>query len=380
MKILHICLAAHYTEGMAYQDNQLPDQNAKDGHEVVVVSDCFKYDGSRLIEVQEEDKVLPSGVRLIRLQYDRVINKYISSKVRKVKKLKCIISNEKPQVIVFHGVAGWEMLTSAKYKENHANVKLYIDSHEDFHNSGRFWVSRLIQYRLFNRLIVNRIKRNVDKFLYITYESKNFLSHMYGLREDEMEFYPLGGFIVDRYVKTQCASSIRARHNFLDSDILIIHTGKLDEPKKTRELILAFMKVESQRLKLLIIGSIPKEREQILFPLIERDKRILFLGWKRGEELREYLAGADLYFQPGTQSATMQNAVCSGTPVALYPYPSHTFYQQDNVFYVKDIADYIGVFERILQDDTLLPKMSEASYKIAFEQLDYKVLAARLYV
>jgi hypothetical protein len=53
MKILHACLASHYTEGMSYQDNLLPDQNAHDGHDVTVISDCYVYQNDRLVEVLE---------------------------------------------------------------------------------------------------------------------------------------------------------------------------------------------------------------------------------------------------------------------------------------------------------------------------------------
>ncbi|MDP1194554.1 hypothetical protein, partial [Klebsiella pneumoniae] len=80
---------------------------------------------------------------------------------------------------LFHGVAGWEMLTVFEYKKHYPKVKLYIDSHEDFHNSGKNWVSRLFQYKIFNRLLVAIIKREVDKFLYLSYESRDFLVRMY---------------------------------------------------------------------------------------------------------------------------------------------------------------------------------------------------------
>lgn len=36
---------------MIYQDNQLADQDAADGHEVVVISDCCRYSGNALEKV-----------------------------------------------------------------------------------------------------------------------------------------------------------------------------------------------------------------------------------------------------------------------------------------------------------------------------------------
>ncbi len=379
MKILHICLASHFTEDMTYQDNQLSEQNASDGHSVTVISDCFQFKGSKLVESPEEDRVLGNGVRLIRVKYDLIIHPLISSKVRKVSKLYKIIQDIKPDIILFHGVAGYEMLTVAKYKKNNLKTKLYIDSHEDFHNSGTFWLSRTIQYRIFNRFIVNKIKNKVDKFLYLSYESKDFLKNMYGLDDEKLEFYPLGGAIVEKDNKKKFSQEIRAQHGYTQDDILVLHSGKLVPAKKTKELITSFKSVTNPRLKLIILGSIPTEYSQILDKLIQSDDRINFVGWKEATEVIKYLCAADIYFQPGTQSATMQNAICCGTPVALYPYSSHEPYINNNGFFVSNKNDYIKVFEFILSYPKSLTDMSEASYNIARDLLDYKLLASRLY-
>ena len=380
MNILHVSIASHYTENMTYQDNQLSEQNALDGHSVTVISDCFQFEGSKLVKSIEEDRVLDNGVRLIRVEYNLIIHPLISSKIRKVNKLYKIIQDIKPNVILFHGVAGYEMLTVAKYKKENPKTKLYIDSHEDFHNSGTFWLSRALQYRIFNRFIVNKIKNKVDKFLYLSYESRDFLEKMYGLEDDKLEFYPLGGNIIEKDYKQKFSQEIRAQHGYTEDDILILHSGKLVPGKKTKELIAAFKSVTNSRLKLMIVGSIPTEYFQILDKLIQSDKRINFVGWKSSDDLVKYLCTADLYFQPGTQSATMQNAICCGTPVALYPYSSHQPYIDDNGFFVSNEDDYVRVFESILSDPEILTNMSNASYSIASNLLDYKKLASRLYI
>lgn len=379
MKILHICLASHYTEGMTYQDNQLPDQNSRDGHDIIVVSDCYSYKKGQLIKVAEEDSLLDSGVRLIRFDFDCIINELISTKIKKVKKLNGLLIKEKPDVILYHGAVGWEMLTVAKYKKNNPKIKFYIDSHQDFHNSGTFWFSSFFQYKLFNFYLINKVRKYVDKFLYLSYESREFLTEMYGISNSEMEFFPLGGNIIDRNKKSINSTNIRKKHNFTDDDILIVHSGKLIAEKKTKELINAFKVTDSKKLKLIIIGSIPEQESNILEPLIASDDRIFFLGWKSSEELVEYLCAADMYFQPGTQSATMQNAICCGTPVALYPYKSHEPYLHGNGFFVTDVQSCINVFNKVLNDDGILMEMSEASYIIAEKLLDYKMIASRLY-
>lgn len=378
MKILHVCLASHYTVGMTYQDNQLSDQHAADGHEVVVISDCYRFAGHILEEVEEEDIFLSSGVRLIRMKYDLILNKFISTKVRKVAALKKFLYDFRPDIILFHGVAGWEMLTVSDYKRNHSEVKLYIDSHEDFHNSGTFWLSLFFQYRIFNKIIVNRVRKNVDTFLYLSYESKAFCQEVYGLRDDEMEFYPLGGDIVEPDVKVKLKDEVKVKLGLDKNDVLIVHTGKFAKEKKTQELLESFISINNEKLKLILIGSIPPEMQPVLYPLIESDHRVHFLGWMNSKELVKYLCAADLYVQPGTQSATMQNAICCGAPVALYPYESHVPYVVENGFFIKNKSDYMCVFSGLAEGKFNLGAMSAASYVIAYNLLDYKKLAERL--
>jgi hypothetical protein len=38
MKIVHICLACFYVEGMGYQENLLPKYHVKQGHQVTVLT------------------------------------------------------------------------------------------------------------------------------------------------------------------------------------------------------------------------------------------------------------------------------------------------------------------------------------------------------
>ena len=81
MKILHIALLSHFTCGMAYQDNVLVEINAADGHDVTIISDTMYYKDGVLTDGEEEDIILPDGVRLIRLKYDRIVNSFITEKI-----------------------------------------------------------------------------------------------------------------------------------------------------------------------------------------------------------------------------------------------------------------------------------------------------------
>jgi glycosyltransferase, group 1 family len=379
MRIVHVCLASHYTEGMNYQDNILPDVNSQDGHEVLIISDAQKYIDGKLVDTEEEEKKLKHNLKLIRINFDKIFTKFISEKIRKVKKLYNILENFKPDVILFHGMCAYELLTVSKYKKNHPSIKLYADSHEDFINSARTFFSKNILHRLFYKRIALRCLKNIEKVLYVSKETGMFLHNFYEIPKEKLEFYPLGGFIVEEKEKKIIRGKIRKELEVSEEDLILIHSGKFDKLKKTRELLASFAKIKNKNIHLIIIGSIPNDN-RILYDFIKKDKRVKYLGWKSGDELLEYICASDIYIQPGTQSSTAITAVCCGLPTFLYPYISYEKIFDTNTFWVKDEKEIRETVEKVLENPDLLENMSKRSYEIAKNILDYRKLAARIYL
>lgn len=378
MKILHICLASAYTEGMTYQDNLLSTENNKAGHSVTIISDCHKYENGHMVSTTSEDKILSDGTRLIRLEYDQIINSFISRKVRKVSKLYDLIDQISPNVIMFHNLSGWELLSVARYKKYNPNIKLYLDSHTDKNNSGTNWLSLNILHKFFYRSIIRKTFHYFDKVFYISYEARDFLKEVYNIPEDILEFYPLGGTIINESDKNKYKKEKRDELGIPPEDILLSHSGKMDDKKRTFEIIDNFSKIPNQNIKLILIGVFSEDVERKVMPLIKEDKRIKFLGWKNSKELIKYIAASDLYLQPGSQSATMQNALCAGTPVLFKNVKSHEAYMAGNAFVIDSCDEMKLIFEENCRNPSLLEEMSKKAYELARRLLDYKVLADRI--
>lgn len=379
MKIMHIGVASHFTEGMTYQDNLLCEQNLRDGHEVLYVSDNHKFINGILTEVPPETKVLEDGLRLVRLPYHRYLNDFVSGKLQRVDGLYPIICEFKPDVILFHGTCGYELLTASHYKKQHPEIRFFVDCHEDFYNSGRNVLSRVVQYRMYNRYLVGRALPYIDKVLFVSYERGLFLKKMYHMPDSAMEFYPLGGILIEGEERSKKREIKRAEIHASEEDIVIVHSGKMEKTKKTAETVRAFHTVHKENLRLVIIGSFSDDVRDEVMPMIQEDPNIIYAGWKNSSEIMEYLCAADLYFQPGTQSATMENAACCGAALALYPYSSYTYLFHDAAFYIKDEAGMEDLLRRIADHPELLEEKRVKSYAIAREKLDYVKLAARLY-
>lgn len=380
MKILHCCLSCFYIDNYNYQENVLPRLNKADGHEVLILASTETFiNNSDLGYVSPSSYETEFGVPIVRIPYYKVLNHYFSTKIRKYIGVNNLIENFNPDIIMFHGCCAYELLTVSKYIKKHPWVKLYVDCHEDFHNSAQGFFSKYILHKLLYKNILKSSLPSIEKVLYLTYESKLFLNQLYKLPDNNLEFYPLGGIIINEKERIEKRSRIRTLLNIDENDILLVHSGKMDKIKHTEDIVRALSMIKGQNIKLIIIGTMTDDVKKNVFPYIENDNRIEYIGWKNSNELIEYLCACDLYVQPGGQSATMQNALCCGSAVVLYPHESHKFLLGEAVFYCRTVDDIKNIFELVLDNRDILNEKLTNSNKIAHELLDYKNLAKRLY-
>jgi len=376
MRVLHIGLLSHYTDGMAYQDNFLPEMNIKSGHEVMFISDTYKYVNGILTECEEEDITYPNGMRLVRLSYDFIVNKFITNKIQKIKKLINYLNDFQPDTIMYHGLCGYELMTVAEYKKRHPQILFYVDSHEDFNNTARTFLAR-IAYKYIHGYFIKKARAQINKILYLSLETKFFLKKMYKILDKDLEFYPLGGVIQSKDKQDECRRQIIEKYSLRNDVIICSHSGKLDQLKRTKELLTAFSSVKTDKLFLIVFGSIPSDQKDILEPLIAKDNRIVFEGWKDIKESTEILCGVDVYCQPGSQSATSQVALCCGCAEMVFPHKSYVDFYKDNVIYVNSEKEMKAVFQDMVVDTSMISSYKERAYNFASQFLSYELLSER---
>lgn len=378
MNILHIGLLSHFTEGMFYQDNVLSDMNAKDGNNVTFITDTNCYIEGKLTKVHEEDQVLTNGVRLIRVNYDKILNKFVTDKIQKVTKLRALLEEIQPDTILYHGVCGYELMDVAQYVKEHPNVLFYADSHEDFNNTARTRIAKLC-YKYIHGYFLKKSIRYIRKIFYLTKETKEYLVDMYRIPDQLLEYYPLGGIIVSSEEQAERRQELISKYNLPNDAIILAHSGKMATEKRTAELIKAFKASASKNMILLIMGVFPEENKEQMLQEIASNERIIYLGWKNSSEMMEILPGCDLYCQPGTQSATLQMAMCCGCAMMVYPYVSHKdLLGSKGCIYVENEKDMESCIGNIKDGRINLKDIRDVSYRIAQKKLDYKMLARRI--
>lgn len=380
MRIMHMMLSCFYIDGFNYQENAISRQNLRDGHKVRIVASTETYLDNKSLGYIKPGRYLNSdGIEVVRLPYRKFLPHAIMKKIRAYPNVMEELKSFNPDVIMFHGLASYELLTVSRYAKKNSKVKLYLDSHEEPQNSGTNLLSRYLLHRLFYRTIIRLSLDSVNGIFYISDMNKRFIQKNYKIPEGILEFFPLGGNIIDDSLHEKYREERRRELCLKPEQLLFVHSGKMDLAKRTLELIKAFSSVNSDKLRLILIGSLHDSIKKSVESAILQDARITNLGWKSSEELQQYLCACDLYLQPGSPSATMQNAICAHSAVMLYPLPDHTRYVQGNGFMVRDHYDMARCFQRIVEDSVILIDMRKKSKAISEELLDYRKLANRLY-
>ena len=379
MRILHLCLSNFYIDGYSYQENALVAQNVADGHDVRVIASTEVFDEHRQLSY-----VLPSsylgtdGAWFDRISYFPGIPHILARKLRIHRGVYNRIKEFNPDVILFHCACGAEIATAARYVRDNPHVKLYVDSHEDSYNSANSFISKWFLHYLYYRPILLRSMRYINRVLPVSVSCLEFMRDFYGVPEEKLEFYPLGGHVPDNIEYAEQRKEARRALNVPANGILIVQSGKFDKPKKLIESLRAFAQIPDERLQFVLVGHLYQEVEGEALELIQADSRVRFVGWKTSDELQALLCGADVYCQPGTQSATMQMAVSCRCAIILDDVASHKPYHKNNGWLVRDDADLKRALSDVSQSEKVL-EMGHNSHLLALQMLDYRILAKRLY-
>jgi glycosyltransferase involved in cell wall biosynthesis len=365
---------------MAYQENELVSQNLRDGHDVIVIASTEQIQSNGTLTYSRPMRYRGTdGAMVERLPYAAIIPHRLAKKVRSYPGLYDKLVSFAPDVILFHGACSTSLLTATKYVRRNAGVKLYVDSHEDFVNSARnAWSKWGLHFALY-RTVVKLSLPYIERVLPVSVSCLEFMRDFYGVPVDKIEFFPLGGHVVNDDDYALLRNSARSRLGLSSNEVMILQSGKLDRSKKLIEALQAFSAQRDARLRFAIAGHVHSSIEPEVRSLVRRDDRIRELGWQSTEQLQALLCAADVYCQPGTQSATMQMAVCCRCPIILDDVPSHRPYLNKNGWLVSGRDQLQAVFSNLPRNVGSLPAMATQSHQLALRMLDYRLLAARIY-
>ncbi len=386
MKIVFFSIVSYpYVSDYGYQDNGLAQTAAALGDQVVEISTNYipnflKRYISITPEFLEREYTDKYNVKIYRVKYKYpFLGNFLNWRIRAYSGIQEILEKEKPQIIFVHDLQEWSLFYIAEYLRKNPDCVGYADLHCTYVNSCRNFISKYIQHRVFYRYI---IRKNIDAFkkvFYLAEDTLTFFETEYAIKlpKEKTELLPIGGIVSPPENRLKVRQHILEELNLPEESLIIVHSGKLEPTKRTKELLEAFRNVPDEVLQLIIVGRIPEYYEKELKTEIEKDERVHFLGWKTAKELQDYLIAADLYAQPGTASSTLNSALCCGCPVMLSPQKSkgeayRTYLDSDKVFFIDTIEDMTDVLKKIVKEPVLLSQYREYSYEYAHSLLDYR--------
>lgn len=317
MRILHVCLAAFFIDGYAYQENVIPRMHKLAGHNVSILASCEVYiQNKELGYIEPKTYMNEDGIEVTRVPYIFGVPLSVGKKLRLYKGIDSYLEKKNPDLIMLHDVQFLSIKSFAKYKKKHPNVIIVADGHTDYINSARTFISKHILHRLIYKTAIRKMDKYVDKY-YGTLPSRvEFFSQMYGIRKEKIDYLPFG--VDDTKVKALShldeRTELEKEYGVPKTDMLIVTGGKFDAAKSNIvELVKAVNEIKG--VSLLIFGSmiesIASELEKY------RSDKIHYLGWLDETESLKVLTGSDIAFFPYLHSTLWEQTAGVGTPLVV---------------------------------------------------------------
>lgn len=316
MKILHVCLSNFYIDNYGYQENILPKMHKLQGHEVAILASTETFiENSKLGYVEPSSYITEYGVPLTRIPYIKKIPHGVAKKIRVYNGVKKTLYSFKPDILFIHGGQFVSIIEIVNYVKKHPHVKIYIDNHADYINSGTNWVSRKILHGIIYKWAIKIVEPYTRKFYGVLPVRVDFLKEVYNTPSYKTELLVLGidDSNIDFDNKHNIRNEIRQWLKISDNDFVVISGGKIDRRKNIHLLLQAVSEIGVKNIKLITFGT-PNEEMKQEFEKLSSSDSIINLGWISPEQANNYFFAADIACFPGTHSVLWEQAVGLGLP------------------------------------------------------------------
>ncbi|MBQ7594303.1 MAG: glycosyltransferase family 4 protein [Synergistaceae bacterium] len=322
MKIVHLCLCGSVTDGWNYQDNLLTKWHHKNGHDVTIITSqiIFNDKGLHIIrESNDNDYINSDGVRTIRLPMlggndpSKPWSGIYEGVYSNLEKLQ-------PEILFIHGVVPGNLEEIVRYVKRHPEMRVYVDSHADYSNSGS---KRMTIKKFIRNLIPRRFLRRcallpyARKYYGVLPARVDYLVKEYRIPREKCELLLMGADddLVNEAKKPEVIDEIRRKHNIQPDDFLIMTGGKIDRAKtQTLLLMEAVRNIQNEHVKLIVFGSVEEFMREKFYSLVD-DVNVQYIGWVEARDSYKVFAASDLVVFPGRHSVFWEQVTGLGIPM-----------------------------------------------------------------
>jgi 1,2-diacylglycerol 3-alpha-glucosyltransferase len=385
-----VMVGEFFDDALDYQENFLAKYYRRLGHEVVVITSnvrsIFDYVEGRDGEVFPTGESAGTDARIIRLPFKfNFVNR-----IRAFGSIQPILEAERPDLIYFHDILP-NLIEATAYVKRNPAVKMIMDFHADYSNSGANWPSRRILHGLIRRAILEIAKPKISMIFPIVPASADFLKDIYGLRGREMELLPLGVDVemTQRFRTDVIRNEVRSQLG-IPADAFVVFTGgKLSPLKHTEFLFDAVRRIGQPHLHVIVAGQLPAEPEyrQVIEEAAAGQPGIHFVGWQNRDGVYRNMAASDAAVFPSGQSVMWQQSLGMGLPLVVSETSPLNPHRQD-VSYMNALqaitvvgqtrdltSDIEEVLSRFVSDRGEVANLSDRAIRTAHEYLSYEKIA-----
>jgi|GEM_PF-2156809 len=319
MRIVHIQLRGPYTDNWGYQENILPRCQVRFGDEVyVIATNLMHKKNGEIIPTDVGEYSLEDGVHVVRIKAKTIFGfDELALKLGNYKYLR-ILEDIKPDIIFVHGLftgytSFWQII---KYKKNHDAV-VFADNHE----FGYFLKERMSLYQMVKRFICRLIMKQLcsvyKKVFCMSPIGVEFARDYYSIPSKLISILPLGfdDQLCDISKKAEIRSDFRKKNGFDESDIIIVHGGKIIPRRRTDLAINSVKKLreKEEKVRLIIFGDIDEGIKKDVKRLILQNKEfVTYMGHLSQKEYLSVFMSCDIGLFPGAPSSLREEAVGCG--------------------------------------------------------------------
>lgn len=382
MKVVHLCLGCFFPDNYSYQENMLPKFHKQLGYDVEVIASLATFDKNGKASFLDKGSIYRNeyDIKVTRLNYK--MPEKICRKLKRYIGTYHALENDAPDILFIHGCQFMDMDIVVRYIKNHPGIKVYLDNHADFSNSGTNWLSKNILHRILWRHTAHIVKPYTTKFYGVLPARVDWLIDMYKLPKDKCELLVMGADDdkVKEAYKPEVKKNIRQKYGIAEDDFLIMTGGKID-PWKTQTLLLmeAVAAINDPKVKLIVFGSVtPDLKESISQKCVP--EKVQYIGWINSADSYKYFAASDLVVFPGRHSVFWEQVAGLGIPMLCKYWDGTThvdlggnveFLEEDSV---KEIKNKI---EKLLKSPEKYKQMKDVAIEKGMETFSYKRIAER---
>lgn len=379
MKLIHITQYFHPNKG--YQENQFALYHSQIFDEVyIITSDKFQQWGKiskNEMKDLDNDFYNSTGVKIIRLKtwlyiFDRTFSIGLTK----------ILDKIMPSYVYIHSLSSPLTVKAINWlgaNKQRYNIKAYIDCHMVFAASSNKLSS--LFYYVYNYYFFRKSHLIFEKIIAVSEETKDFIINRFGkYYENKIDVVPLGVDLSVFNFDISKRDMIRSNLKVSPEEQLIIYTGKRDQFKNPKILVIALNKllIKGEKFKLLFVGDNVENYDNKIQDLIQKYnipiEKIIIKKSVKNIDLAKYYCAADVAIWPNQASMSMLEAMACKCPVIASNIKVNRERLENNrgvLFKNGNIEDLINSIIYTIKNKEII---KENAYKW-IQNYDWKVLA-----